>query len=321
MAYSPLLDPGYRPQFSGHETFPLRYGWLKKSYDAVDATESIGDNLSVFRDDNAIARFGVGRNMVSSIRHWAAAAGIIENGAEGNHIQATKLGRKIFAADGFDPFMEHPSTLWLMHWNLASRPDKTTWFWAFNQFHNATFDRDHLVQGLEKLARDREWPRVALATIKRDVECFVRTYVAKLSSTVNGFEDSLESPLAELGLIRPIGRRDGFRFARGAKTSLEDNVFLYALVEFWRRFSNTASTLSFESLGYEPGSPGRVFQLDEADLAERLFDIDEVTGGLFRWSETAGLKQVVRDVDLTDDLALALFLDFEGSSESDKEAA
>ena len=25
----------YRPKLSGHETFPLRYGWLKKALDAV----------------------------------------------------------------------------------------------------------------------------------------------------------------------------------------------------------------------------------------------------------------------------------------------
>lgn len=320
MAYSPLVEAGYRPQFSGHETFPFRYGWLKKAYDAVAETESTSNNLAIFREEDAIARFGVGKNMVASIRHWATAVGIIKNCPEGDQIQTTELGRMIFADNGFDPFMEHPSTLWLMHWNLASRMEKTTWFWAFNQFHSATFDRGDLVKGLEKLARDLEWPRAASATIKRDVECFVRTYVAKPSSAVSGFEDSLECPLAELGLIRPIGRRDGFRFSRGAKTSLEDNVFLYALVDFWRRFSETATTLSFETLGYEPGSPGRVFLLDEQDLAERLFDIDEVTDGAFGWSETAGLKQIVRNVELNEKTALTC-IDIGYSSEFKREAA
>lgn len=28
-----------KPVFSGHETFPLRYGWLKKVYDAATAVE------------------------------------------------------------------------------------------------------------------------------------------------------------------------------------------------------------------------------------------------------------------------------------------
>ena len=43
MARGPLFQDTYRPQFSGHETFPLRYGWLKKAFDAVRATEERTD--------------------------------------------------------------------------------------------------------------------------------------------------------------------------------------------------------------------------------------------------------------------------------------
>ncbi|MEK7854647.1 MAG: DUF4007 family protein, partial [Acidobacteriota bacterium] len=35
MRRGPLFEPNYRPSFSGHETFPLRYGWLKKAFDRV----------------------------------------------------------------------------------------------------------------------------------------------------------------------------------------------------------------------------------------------------------------------------------------------
>ena len=40
MARGPLYQHGYEPQFSGHETFPLRYGWLKKAFDRVAETET-----------------------------------------------------------------------------------------------------------------------------------------------------------------------------------------------------------------------------------------------------------------------------------------
>ena len=79
MLRGPLFSDGYRPQLSGHETFPLRYGWLKKAFDAVRETEDEDDNRDVFSGPDAIARFGVGKNMVSSMRHWAAAAGIVED--------------------------------------------------------------------------------------------------------------------------------------------------------------------------------------------------------------------------------------------------
>ena len=55
--------------FSGHETFPFRYPWLKKGFDAVR------EDVSVFGRDDAITTLGVGKNMVRSIRHWCLAAG------------------------------------------------------------------------------------------------------------------------------------------------------------------------------------------------------------------------------------------------------
>ncbi|ADE13306.1 conserved hypothetical protein [Nitrosococcus halophilus Nc 4] len=319
MARRPLYQSDYRPQFSGHETFPLRYGWLKKAFDTVAATENKEENKSVFLSDDAIARFGVGKNMVASIRHWATAANVLENPSNGPKIFTTRLGRKIFADRGLDPFMEHPTTLWVIHWHLASYTEKTTWFWAFNYFHSATFDRNHLVQGLEKLCKDRTWSRVATTTLKRDVECFVRTYVARPSLAGAGHEETLESPLTELGLIKPIGRREGFRFVRGAKPNLGKGMFLYALTDFWRH-SSTARTLSFENIAHEPGSPGRVLLLDEFALAERLSNLEEASGGIFRWSETTGLKQVLRQAELTEDLAFS-FMELDYPPRGNREAA
>lgn len=319
MARGPLFQDDYRPQLSGHETFPLRYGWLKKAFDAIAATEGDADNKVVFLGDDAIARFGVGKNMVASMRHWAAAADIIDESQGVNLIRTTAFGRKIFSAGGLDPYMEHPATLWLVHWKLAARSAKTTWFWAFSYYPAVTFEREHLVKGIARLAKERAWSRVATSTIKNDVACFVRTYVPQQPSGQAGNDDALESPLTELGLIKAIGKRDGFRFVRGPKATLGDGVFIYALLDFWSRHS-TAATLSFEAIAHEPGSPGRVFLLDENDVADRLAGIDDATGGALRWSETAGLKQVVRDSAL--DIGAALdFVDRDYAGAARREAA
>ena len=298
MFRGPLYQDDYRPQLSGHETFPLRHGWLKKAFDAVQETEGQEDNRSVFSGPDAIARFGVGKNMVSSMRHWAGAAGIISEESGSKQIATTPLGDCLFDDDGLDPYMEEPATSWLVHWNLSGRPAKTTWFWAFNHYPAVSFEREGLVQAIDRLAKDRAWPRAAYATIKSDVACFVRTYVAQPPSGRSDYEDTLESPLTELGLIKPIGRRDGFRFARGPKPSLGVGVFAYAVTDFWNgRFPN-ANTLSFEALAHEPGSPGRVFLLDENDLVDMLTRLEDATDGTYRWSETAGLKQLIRSGEL-----------------------
>ena len=171
---------------------------MKKAFDAVLGTESVGDSRRVFTDFNAIARFGVGKNMVASLRHWSTATGIIEDMPGENRIATTRLGRLIFGSEGLDPYMEHPATAWLLHWNLCSRDTKTTWSWAFYYYPAGSFERDMLVRGIEKLAEDRKWPRASVATIRRAVSCFIRTYVAQSASSQGSCEDGLEPPLTEL---------------------------------------------------------------------------------------------------------------------------
>jgi hypothetical protein len=304
MARGPLYQPEYKPLFSGHETFPLRYGWLKKAFDAVaESADEDGNKRKVFLSDDAIARFGVGKNMVASMRHWATFAGVISDSEHDDQLIPTPLGNLIFGATACDPYMESPSTLWLIHWKIASQPAMTPWYWAFNHFTARTFRRDDLVSGLVKLAATRGWKRAAEMTIRRDVECLVRTYVVPSAGTHEALEDSLESPLGELALIRLIGKRDDYQFVRGAKPTLTPGVFSYALNAFWNRMGTTR-TLSFEMVAHEAGSPGRVFLLDEADLASRLSSIEAHTKGQFRWSETAGLKQIIRERPLSEEKAL-----------------
>lgn len=85
---------GIELHFSGHETFPLRQMWLKKVCDQADSEGWIAK--SVFTDEDAIARFGVGKNMVSSIRHWALATRTIKDIPRKSCFQLTDLGTNIF---------------------------------------------------------------------------------------------------------------------------------------------------------------------------------------------------------------------------------
>lgn len=305
MARGLLYQPDYKPLFSGHETFPLRYGWLKKAFDAVaETTDGVANKRTVFLADDAIARFGVGKNMVASLRHWATTAGIIADlPGEDDHLIPTRLGNLIFGPDGADPYMEMPTTLWLIHWHISGHPTKTTWYWVFNHFAAKSFRRDDIVAGLLKLAASQGWKKAAETTVRRDVECFVRTYVSQPTDVEGALEDDLESPLAELALIRLIGKRDDYQIVRGSKPTLTPGVFAYALNSFWNSIGTTR-TLSFEMVAHEPGSPGRIFLLDEAELAARLSSLEAHTEGQFRWSETAGLKQIIRDRPLDDDEAL-----------------
>ena len=205
---------------------------------------------------------------------------------------------------GLDPWMEDPATSWLAHWHIAGRPTFTTWYWSFNHYSALAFERNTLVRGIADLADRHGWPRASVATIRRDVGCLVRAYAAPYAPTATLSDDALESPLAELGLIRATGRRDGFRFIRGPRPTLPPAVLSYAVTRFWDAHTPDANTLSFEALAYAPGSPGRVFMLGEDDIVALLSSMEDLTHGAYRWSETAGLRQLLRERPMTDDEAL-----------------
>jgi hypothetical protein len=293
----PITTDDFKGQFSGHETFPLRHLWLRKAYDAVER----GALRTIFSGPESIVTFGVGKNMALAIRHWALACSIIEE--INTRVRPTDLGTSLFGGDRpWDSYMERPATAWLVQWQVAGDPRMTTtWYWAFNHLSAQTFDHDALSSSILQYCRARKWSRIAEKTVTRDVECFIRSYVPRIEKVAG--EDALEPVLAELGLIRLVaGRR--YEFRRGPKPSLPDGVFAYALHAFWDRHAPTASTLSVEAIAYEPGSPGQVFKLDENSVVERLTAMEEVTRGRIVWSDTAGVRQVLRVKPVSNPLAL-----------------
>lgn len=277
---------GYKPTFSGHETFPLRYGWLQKAYRAVRDAPSPTDAAHIFRDAQTIAHFGVGRNMVSAIRYWSIAAGVIDETNDG--LEVAWLGDMLFGKGGTDPFLEEDASLWLLHWHLVGRPRITSAYWLFNEFRGGSFVRQDLVASLLQLARERDWSRVASTTVDRDLQCLLRTYLGG-----RGTAEAGDSILAELGLVRPMDRHRS-RLSRGRKPSLPNSIFAHCFNTFWDDYAADQTTMSFENVAYAPGSPGRVFLLDEDDIIERLEQLEDVTDGAMAWSETAGLRQVIR---------------------------
>ncbi len=280
--------------FSGHETFPFRYAWLKKGLDAA------ADDPAVFRRDEALTALGVGKNMVRSIRHWCLAAGVIEEVGGGSRrpsgcFRPTPFGRALLADDGWDPYLEDPATPWLLHWQVASNARRcTTWFWAFSHYHEPEFTRDALFAALLTWAQAAGARRLAANSLRRDIDCFLRTYVPSRQTKVLLLEDTLDCPLVELGLLRATPGRPAFQFNRGAQPHLPDGVFCYAALDFWGRFAGAARTLSLADLARQPGSPGQLFKLDESSLADRCARLERWTGGAVGYDETAGLRQLYR---------------------------
>jgi hypothetical protein len=285
-------------QFSGHETFPLRQLWLRKAYVAVARAagpeKAPVSPKSVFAPEIGIREFGVGKNMVAAIRHWALACDVLDQTPDGL-LKPGTVGAALLGYHGLDPYFEKPATAWLMHWLLAGRAKRsTTWWWVFNRVTTQVFDAEAVAEALHA-ATEQRGERVSRVTLKRDVEVCLRCYLPRRDS--READDAAEPLLADLGLLSEL-HTGSFQFRRGAQASLPDGILAYALLEYWeerdKATGSQQATLSFETIAHEYGAPGRVFKLDERSVGERLTRLEEITQGQLAWSDTAGIRQISR---------------------------
>ena len=110
--------------------------------------------------------------------------------------------------------------------------------------------------------------------------CLLYSYLCRAIGTGQTLvtKTGLDSPLTELGLIKASGRRDEFQLRARAETFSRPRRFLLRCDRLLESlFQHYANTLSFEALNHEPGSPGRVFLLEENDIVDMLVALEEVS--------------------------------------------
>lgn len=286
------LNPD-RTAFGRHETFHLRFGWLTKGHQAWF------EDPDVFDREDATVKLGVGKNMVTAIRYWMIATRIAESVHQ--RVQPSPLGLRIFDADGgWDPYLEDDATLWLLHWLLASNAEQaTTLFWFFNRFHKPEFTGDELRHALQGFVKEKLDARVSETTLKHDTDVLIRMYQPTATGKAMPLEESLDSPMAMLGLVQPAGSK--FHESKPEfRPQLPPAILGFAVAELFE--ATGAPALPIERLMRGDGklaAPGSVFRLTEECLVAKLEDLMAFQPGAFELRETAGLHQVYRLADLT----------------------
>lgn len=277
------------PVFARHETFHPRYGWLKKGFDkAVEYPD-------VFLRDDAPTILGVGKNMVRAIKYWCLAFKVLEeatskDGTKG--LLPSPFGMKLLSDDGWDPYLEHAASLWLLHWNLLKSPSlATAWHYLFNIFNKNNFSEEEVRNGLI-LFKDQSFPnrRIEESSINKDISCLLRMYCEQ-NDRKSMSEDSIDSPFSELGLLSRYSDDGRLVFNAGAKRSLPNNVLVATCLDYVASIEDSARTISISRLAYDAGSPGLCFRLSESALYDAIEQVakgcDEIT-----LSDTAGLIQL-----------------------------
>ncbi|MFN8503507.1 DUF4007 family protein [Kouleothrix sp.] len=282
-----LFPSGTVPTFSGHETFALRSNWLKKAYDILRFTPDL------FYQEDAFVQLGVGKNMAQSIRFWGRACGIFERAASGEGHTITPLGHMLLGENGWDPFLVTPASHWLLHWQIASRPEAAfTWFYTFNLLKGGEFTAAELAYQLRSFAAVHDLRIPSEATIGRDVECMLNCYCrAEVRQLTSAIEDLLACPLADLGVIQALPGQHIYQLVSGTQPELPDALIAYVIREMLCIIKR--QNISFSDLAYAPRSPGRVFRLDADSLLSRLQRIGETTEGRAYYTDQAGIRQVV----------------------------
>ena len=284
----PVRLTGRSATFGRHESFPLRFGWIAKSLQAL------ADDPRVFAREDATVTLGVGKNMVDSIRYWLEATRVATRDPKTHVLEPTDIARIVFGDDG-DPYLEDEGTIWLLHWLLATNPaTATAIYWFFNHFHKPAFASVEVATTLTDFARRELSSRASATTLKRDAQLVLRMYSRTAANARLTLEDALDSPLAMLHLLERIDARN-WRAVPTDRAELPLDVVAFAIADLFEQVGG--AQLAIADLMYSDGghcAPAAVFRLTEEGLIGKLEALCETYPEALRLDRTAGVFQLYR---------------------------
>jgi len=289
-----ILETACAPTFAAHQTFHPRFGWLKKGLDGVAL------NPGIFSEPSATLALGVGKNMVDAIRFWCSAFGLTTKipapgRGRGTHDVPTNIGAAFFSEQGFDPYMEDPTTLWVLHWRALSPVSALpVWWLAFNRFSGREFSADDLVAFVQDELAGASWASPNTSSLVKDVDCMVRMYASRATRGRQTVDDLIDSPFRELGVMSPAAPGK-YRFVVGDKPLLSSTAIAYASLDFMASQLNGSMSCSFSKLLNDHSSPGKIMKLNEATLAAALEEVARESAEISLASPGGSMQLVVHE--------------------------
>lgn len=261
-------------KLQGHEKFSLREGWINK------ALKIIPDTPDVFLRKDATDKFGIGSNMVKSLRYWLRVFGLtIENGSVGTEL--TEIGKLISM---YDPYLEEPFTLWLMHSNIAkNKEEATTWYMYFNFCDADDLEKSEidaiLLREVKKYAAGQSFSEKSLSN---DVDVLLNMY--SKNKEKSDPEDKNTSPFSQLALIKNMDGR--YVKCHPDKKSFSDMLVLYELVFMLKNMEG----ISIEDAVHGENGLAKIYNLTNV-MANDYFDRLDAAGYI-HVNRTAGLDMI-----------------------------
>lgn len=269
--------------FSGHDTFICKQPWLKKGYDFVIKENS-------FSDDSAVVELGVGKNMVSAIRYWLKAFGLIDENEK-----VTKFAEYIFDDKGKDPYVEDIGTIWLLHYNLIKTEKASIYNLIFNDFikERTEFTKENISKFIKRICEDNNF-KLSDKTLTTDLNVFIRNYFNRGLTNVNSYEE-MTGVLSELNLLtystfKGIDEKiiETIAFNRDNKEDIPEHIILFSILDY----TNNSNSLNIIELTKQDRSLGKIYLLNSEYLIEKIILLQKNYPKIV-FSETAG-NQVIQ---------------------------
>lgn len=221
-----------RYKFSGHESFQCKSLWLKKGYDFLL-------NGYRFSEPDSVALLGVGKNMVSSIRFWMKAFGLIQDD------QPTDICTYLFdSIVGKDQYVQDINTLWLLHFLIVHTKEASLYNLLFIEFQREKkdFSKKEIQDFIKRKCAVPEQKNVYNEnTVRKDIGVLIKNYVSP--ADLKSIED-FSSILLELNLLVRGNDTDSFKFRVAAVNEIVPEIILFAL----KYMANGDKTVSFDKL-------------------------------------------------------------------------
>jgi len=265
-------------KLQGHEKFSIREGWLNKGMIILADPEK----NRIFQDAEASIEFGIGTNMVKSLRYWMKAMGLMDEKA-GDGAFLTDTGNLIMKND---IYLEDTFSLWVMHSSIARNIDyATTWYMYFNRCDAATLNKEELEKILiREVTKYADGKKFSDKSVGSDLDVLLNMYSKEKRR--EDPEDKNNSPFSVLGLVKKIDGK--YEKAHPDRRIISEWNVLYELANLMKY----ESSISIEkAISGEMGLE-KIYHMSSV-LANELLDVLD-TMGYIRVDRTAGLDMIYK---------------------------
>lgn len=268
-------------KLQGHEKFALREGWLSKGLMIVKK------NPAAFQGKDGPDIFGIGNNMVKSLRYWLRAFGLIEE-VPTKGASLTAIGELILQND---PYFEDIFTIWLIHSYIAKNKDQaTSWYMFFDKVEVQDLEKEQIENILlREITKYAAGVSFSEKSVGNDVDVLLNMYGK--TKEHSDPEDKSNSPLSQLGLIKNISGK----YSKNHPSRKDVNE-LIILQELAHLLDGKDSIAIEDAINGENGL-AKIYQISTVAANEILDWLDALE--YIRVNRTAGLDVIYKIKDFS----------------------